>query len=221
MNGNGTLKESPKPDYKTEEGKTTLETALKNSSVIEQIIARPDCPESYRRVNVGEPKFCGGLDGWPDHEKENIGEPPMPKVGLSHDDPTRGTCMGNGWVGSYCWPMGREGRECKGNEVWRELAGMEAYGIIKGPRNVHLTVLGDEVNRDQVSQIRMFALHDEGSLGDEEAYSLDAPEGETIAQFAKPDIPEGVYLLIASYESPLGEVEYGFKVELKERRVIE
>ena len=55
----------------------------------------------------------------------------------------------------------------------------------------------------------------------EEAYSLQAQEGETIAQFAKPDIPEGLYLLVASYESPLGEVEYGFKVELKDRRVRE
>ena len=76
-------------------------------------------------------------------------------------------------------------------------------------------VLGDEANAGRVSRIRMLTLLDEGSLGDE-SYSLDAPEGETIVQFAKPDILEGVYLLISSYESPLGEVEYGFKVELFE-----
>lgn len=52
-----------KPDYRTEEGKATLEAALKDSSVVEQIVARPECPEIYRRVNVGEPRLCGGLDG--------------------------------------------------------------------------------------------------------------------------------------------------------------
>lgn len=58
-----------KPDYRTEEGKATLEAALKDSSVMEQIVARPECPEIYRRVHVGEPRwFCGGLSGWPDHE---------------------------------------------------------------------------------------------------------------------------------------------------------
>ena len=217
LNRDGTIKFA---DYSSEEGKSTLEVALKDSAVLEQIVARPECPEIYRRVNVGEPRFCGGLEGWPDREKENIGEPPMPKVGLSKDDPTRGTCMGNGWVGSYCWEIGRADRTCEEREDWSELAGAEAYGIIKGPSNAHITVLGDEASPGRVSRIRMFPLNAEGSPGGE-AYSLDAPDGKSISQFAKPDIPEGVYLLIASYESPLGEVEYGFKVDLKERRIRE
>ena len=50
--------------------------------------------------------------------------------------------MGNGWVGSYCWPMGGEGRRCEEREDWNELAGVETYGIIKGPRNAHITVVG-------------------------------------------------------------------------------
>ena len=229
LNRNGTLKSSSKPDDKTDEGRAALEEALKDSSVMEQIVARPECPEIYRSVNVGEPRFCGGLDGWPEHDAENIGEPPMPKVGLSRDDPTRGTCMGNGWVGSYCWPMGGEGRSCEERDDWSELAGVENYGIIKGPRNAYVTVLDDEGNPGRVSRIRMFTIEEEGTLlklgrvvtPGEEAYSLEAQEGETIIQFARPDIPEGLYLLIASYESPLGEVEYGFKVELKDRRIIE
>ncbi len=213
----------------TEEGKTTLEAALKDSSVIEQIVARPECPEIYRRANVGEPRFCGGLDGWPDHEAVNTSVSPMPKVGLSSDDPTRGTCMGNGWMGSYCWPMGEEGNRCEEREEWSELLGAEAYGIIKGPRNAHITILGDEANPGQVNRIRMFRLREEGSflkpgtvvtLG-EEVYALDAQDGESIIQFAMPDIPEDLYLLVATYKSPLGEVEYGFKVGLKDRRVKE
>ena len=227
LNRDGTVKSSPKPDYKSEEGRARLEAALKDSSVMEQVLTFPECPEPDWLVS--EPGFCGGLDGWPDPEEENIGEPPMPKVGLSRDDPTRGTCMGNGWTGSYCWPTGTEGRTCEEREDWNELTGVETYGIIKGPRPAHITVLGDEANPGRVSRIRMFMIQDERSLlklgtvatPGEEAYSLNAQEGETIAQFAKPDIPEGVYLLIASYESPLGEVEYGFKVKLMERRVRE
>ena len=218
-----------KPDYMTEQGKATLEAALEDSSVMEQIVARPECPEIYRRVHVSEPRFCGGLSGWPDQKMENIGEPPMPKVGLSKDDPTRGSCMGNGWVGSYCWPMGGEARRCEERDDWSELAGAETYPITKGPRNSHITVVGGSTYSGRVSRIQMFPMRVEPSilklgtvvkLG-EEAYSLHVQEGETITQFAKPDIPEALYLLVASYESPLGEVDYGFKVELKDRRVRE
>ena len=91
LNRDGTLKESPKPHYSSEEGKATLESALKDSSILEQIVARPECPEIYRRANVGDPRFLSGLNGWPDHEKEDIGEHPMPKVDLSRDDPTQDT----------------------------------------------------------------------------------------------------------------------------------
>ena len=45
LNGNGTIKASPKPDYKTEEGKATLEVALKDDAIIKQIVARPECSE--------------------------------------------------------------------------------------------------------------------------------------------------------------------------------
>ena len=45
LNGNGTIKASPKPDYKTEEGKAAIEAALKDDSIVKQIVARPDCVE--------------------------------------------------------------------------------------------------------------------------------------------------------------------------------
>ena len=45
LNRDGTVRDSPKPEYKTEEGQTTLEAALKDSSVMEQVVARPECPE--------------------------------------------------------------------------------------------------------------------------------------------------------------------------------
>ena len=62
----------------------------------------------------------------------------------------------------------------------------------------------------------MFTIQEEGpslKLG-EEVYSVEAEEGETLEQFVTPDVPEGVYLFITRYESELGEVSHGFKVEL-------
>ena len=45
LNRDGSVKESPEPVYLTEEGQATLEAALKDSTVMEQIVARPECPE--------------------------------------------------------------------------------------------------------------------------------------------------------------------------------
>ncbi len=45
LNGNGTLKASPKPDYKTDEGRATLEAALKDEALVKEIVGRPACPE--------------------------------------------------------------------------------------------------------------------------------------------------------------------------------
>ena len=45
LNRDGTLKASPKPNYKTEEGRTRLEAALKDDAIIKQIVARPECSE--------------------------------------------------------------------------------------------------------------------------------------------------------------------------------
>ena len=56
LNRDGTANRT-KLDYRIDEGKATLEAALKDSSVMEQIVARPECPEIYRRVNVSEPRF--------------------------------------------------------------------------------------------------------------------------------------------------------------------
>ena len=51
-----------------------------------------------------------------------------------------------------------------------------------------------------------------------EVYSVEAQEGETLEEFVVPKLPVGVYMLIASYEFPPGEVEYGFKVNVPTKR---
>ena len=132
--------------------------------------------------------------------------------------------MGNGWMGSYCWPMGEEGRRCEQGEDWSELSGAETYGMLKGPRNAHIIVIGVEARPGRVNRTRMFRIKEEGTLSKpgmsevpgEEAFSLESQEEETIAQFVTLDIPEGLYLIIVSYELPLGEVDLAFKVQLLE-----
>ena len=44
LNSDGTVKGSSEADYNTEEGTTELEAALKDNSVMEQVVARPECP---------------------------------------------------------------------------------------------------------------------------------------------------------------------------------
>ena len=44
LNRDGTAKASPKPVYLTEEGREVIEAALKDSAVVEKIVARPECP---------------------------------------------------------------------------------------------------------------------------------------------------------------------------------
>ena len=44
LNRDGTVKESSEPVYLTEQGKAKLEAAMKDSSIMEQVVARPDCP---------------------------------------------------------------------------------------------------------------------------------------------------------------------------------
>ena len=48
LNQDGTLKASPKPNYKTEEGRTRLEAALKDDAIMKQIVARPECPDGLK-----------------------------------------------------------------------------------------------------------------------------------------------------------------------------
>lgn len=218
LNQDGSVSTAPEPDYRSDEGRERFAEVLEDGSLMELIIAPFECPEPVAVESA--PRFCGGLDGWPDPDAVDIGEPPVPRVGISHVDSLGGYCMGHGWTGSYCWPAGVKGRTCKERDDWNELTGAETYGMTMGSQKALVTVLGDESSPGRVTGIQLFPViveEPEFELG-QEAYSLDAHEGENITLFELPDVSEGVYLLITKYESPLGEVEHGFKIELRNRR---
>ncbi|MYC07230.1 MAG: hypothetical protein F4X57_08675 [Chloroflexi bacterium] len=215
LNGNGTLKASPKPDYKTEEGQATLETALKNDSIIKQIVARPACPSAVYNPCVQQ------LDGWPDAYAEDIGDPPMPKVVMgtwpkfAESPPPYGY---PGWRGAYCWPVGGNARKCEDNADWNGFGSAEALE----PGRFYVGVLGDDANPERISRVRVFPAQNrranrgrsrELQLG-AEVHRVVATRGETLEKFSLPRLPGGDYIIIADYESSLGKIEYGFKVEL-------
>ena len=218
LSGNGTLKASPKPDYKTEEGRATIEEALKDMALVKEIVGRPECPDTASNPSVRQ------RDGWPDANAVDIGEPPMPKVAIAaalRSIPSPPRTVTPGWRGAYCWPVSGGSRECDDNADWKGFSGAEAFGATSGTR-FHVAVLGDDANAGRVTRVEVFPVRTQWSLRNlgrelhlgERAYRFVATKGQTLEKFVMPKLPRGVYILVADYESPLGEVEYGFKVEV-------
>ena len=111
---------------------------------------------------------------------------------------------------------------CEETADWKGFGDAEAMGASAGTR-FYVAVRGDETNPGVVRRVEVFPVRMEWSLrklGRElhlggRAYRFVATKGETLEKFVMPKLPAGDYILIADYESPLGEVEYGFKVEVK------
>ncbi len=219
LNRNGTAMDTPKPDYKTGEGKAVLEAALMDNAIVEQIVARPECPEKAYEPEIRQ------QEGWPNAYAEDIGDPPMPRVVMgtwpkfAESPPPYGY---PGWRGAYCWPVGGNARECEDDADWKGFGSAEALE----PGRFYVTVLGDDANPGTVRRVRVFPAQEkranrgrsrELQLG-AEVHRVAATSGETLDKFILPKLPEGDYMLIADYESPLGEVEYGFKVEVQGKR---
>ena len=214
LNGNGTLKTRPKPSYKSDKGKATLEAALKDDSLMKQVVARPSCEEAYNPT-------VRQLDGWPYALAENIGNPPMPKVAMGASPAYAGNSPPQivypGWRGAYCWPVSGGSRECEDTATWKGFGAAEAIGASAGTI-FYVTVLGDDANPGMVRRVRVlpaqerWSIRGRGLILGAEAHRAVATSGETLKRFPMPKLPAGVYMLIADYESPLGEVEYGFKV---------
>ena len=215
LNRDGTPKTSPEPLYLTDEGRNLLEAALKDSSIVEQIVARPDCLDQVYKPTIQQ------RQGWPDAYAADIGSPPMPKVAMgtwpefTKSPPSYGY---PGWRGAYCWPVGGTGRKCDDTATWEGFA--TASGL--EPGRYYVAVLGDEANSGVIRRVRVFPTQEKWSipkLGQElqlgaEIHRVVATKGETLESFVLPNLPSGDYLLIASYESHLGEVEYGFKLSV-------
>ena len=210
LNRDGSINTRKRHGFKTEEGRTRLHKALGDRSTVRLIVIPPECPKQKCESDVWQ------IDGWPDPHAIDIGDPPMPKVGLRWHPASSCQRIFLGWRGSHCWPMGDGTRECDETPSWEGLAEAEPFILVRGSKNIYLPVLGDEANPGRIERLQVYSILEEKpalKLG-EEILSTDAREGETIERFVPPDWPEGVYLLVISYESQLGEISYGFKVRL-------
>ena len=104
---------------------------------------------------------------------------------------------------------------------WDGFAAAKALRTFPG-LDFYFTILDSEAGLGRISQVQLFTIKEEWSLLKlrtvvelaKEVYSVKAQDGETLETFETPAIAKGVYILITNYESPLGEVEHGFKVEL-------
>ena len=213
LNQDGTLKTSPEPVYLTEAGRGLLEAALKDSSIMEQVVARPSCLDQVYEPTIQQ------RYGWPDAYAEDIGNPPIPRVAMgtwpkfTESPPPYGY---PGWRGAFCWPVSGASRKCDDTATWE---GFAAAGALE-PGRFYVAILGDDANPGMIRRVRVFPAQEKWStlklgrvlhLG-AEVHRVVATKGETLDKFVLPTLPGGDYLLIASYESALGEVEYGFKV---------
>lgn len=218
LNGNGTLKSRPKPTYESDTGKATIEAALKDASLVKQIIARPNCEEAFTPT-------VRQRDGWPDAYTEDSGGPPIPKVGMgivpmSATSPPANTYPG--WRGAYCWQVVGGSRECEDAATWEGFGGAEAMTAGSKAR-IYFTVLDYDGEPGRLRRLQMFPAQEKWSLQmlgrvlhlGAEVHSDEARGARIIEGYVVPTIPEGVYLLKASYEFAEGEVEYGFKVEVR------
>lgn len=181
LNRDGTLRESPEPEYKTVEGRTRLEAALSDSSVMEQVVARPACDV----WQSNDPRIRQQV-GWPDAYAEDIGEPAIPRVAISTvPASTLGAAIYPGWRGSYCWPVSTSSPKCGDVDAWERFA--EARALRSRPDSTfHFTVLGDEANPGTINRIRMFTIQRRWAFREfrlvvergEEVHSVEAQEGQ-------------------------------------------
>ena len=123
------------------------------------------------------------------------------------------------WRGAYCWQEAGGSRECEDAATWEGFGGAEA--MTAGSRTrVYFTVLGYDGEPGRLRRIQMFPAQEKWSIQKlgrvlhlgAEVHSDEARGARIIERYVVPKIPEGVYLLKASYEFAEGEVEYGFKV---------
>ena len=219
LNRNGTVVSRYRPVYKTEQGQDTLESALENSSLMSQVVARPACPDKVTNPKVQQ------QDGWPDAYEESIGDPPMPRVAIGISPMSIKTPPRNvypGWIGAYCWPVSEDVRDCENTATWK---GFGAARALESGR-IYVTVLGDDAGPGAVRRVRVFPSQMKWSIRKlgrvlhlgVEVHRVVAAKGETLDKFVLPKLPEGDYLLITNYESPLGEIEHGFKVNVSSDR---
>ena len=129
--------------------------------------------------------------------------PPLPQVFLES-----GERLYQGWRGSYCWPISANSSTCADSAGWRGFD--EATTVRMKPGNgFRIVVAGDGSSLDQVRVATFTVLETRPVLTwGEEVYSTNSREVPAL------DLPVGVYFVATFLKFQVGDVFYGFKIEI-------
>ncbi len=172
LNRDGSVRTSPRPDYRTDEGRNRFDALLADSSLMKLVLTFPEC------------------------------SPPLPQMSLEY-----GGRAYQGWIDNYCWPTQTDSRFCD-DTVGAGPDGASPV-LMKRGDEFSIVVSSDDPSPSEVTT-SVFTVLETGpvlKMG-EEVYPSDALDRLPL------DIPSGFYVLSTVYKSQLGEVTYGFKVEI-------
>ena len=134
--------------------------------------------------------------------------PALPSQALPRVSIEYGGSVHYGREGSYCWPVSANSGICADKIGWEGFDSAPAVSVKRGDA-LSVVVTTDESSPGEVHILVYTVVSTEPSLklGDD-VYSSPAAEGTTL------DLEPGVYYLTAFYKSKLGDVSYGFKLEM-------
>ena len=131
--------------------------------------------------------------------------PALPSVAIEYGGSTH-----YGRQGSYCWPVTANSTACVDKVGWEGFDTAPAVSVKRGD-GLSVVVTTDESSPGEV-QVQVYTVEETEPFlvpGDE-IYSSPAGQDATL------DLEPGVYFLSAFYKSGLGDVSYGFRLEMLE-----
>ena len=131
--------------------------------------------------------------------------PPLPRVSIEYDGRTY-----YGRQGSSCWPVSVNSSLCADRAGW--IAFDRAPSLVVKRGDGVSVILESYESRLGVVVVQVFTVESTVPvvMRGEEVYSTVAGEGMAL------NLPPDVYYLSAFYKSRLGDVSYGFKLEIVE-----
>ena len=114
----------------------------------------------------------------------------------------------HGKQGSYCWPVSVNRKPCIDKIGWEDFDSAPAVSVKRGDA-LSVVVTTDESSPGEVHvQVYTVQMTEPSLVPGDVVFSGPAADGTRL------DLPPGVYFLSAFYKSGLGDVSYGFRLEM-------
>lgn len=129
--------------------------------------------------------------------------PPLPQAFIES-----GGRRYQGWRGSYCWPVSANSHLCADSAGWRGFDEAPTVRMKRG-NGFRIVIAGDDSSLEEVRVEAFTVLETKPVLTwGESVYSINLGEVPSL------DLPAGVYFVSAFLKFQLGDVTYGFKIEV-------